>query len=660
MSSEPLAAGGSGESSSSKPSEPPEPLAVSMIGESLQYADGAEAELLALLRTAEDRRVGSDELASAVRDWPTAYHLAPERAVLLAPIAIGPGDRVLDVGAGSGVNTRICADRGAAVTAVEGSAARAELIACRCAGLDAVRVLCGPLEGLADDERGAHDVVLMVGVLEYAGTASGGGAGPAALLDRAVDALAPDGVLVLAIENRLGLKYLLGFPEDHLGLPWAGLEGYRHGEPATWARRELARMLAGAGLSAQKWLFPFPDYKLPTAVLAEEIYERPDSGDMVDQIVGHPTSSEYFRPVLTADDRAAHRAFLAAGLGPEVANSFLVVAGRHPQAVQERVDPETLAWRVAPDRRRRWRQRTIFADSERGLVVQRRLVDEDRSSDFEDWLGQAEVAEEAYVGGQNLEQRLLDCVREGDAGEVAELLGAWRAALAAREAPVAAVAAPHPYLPADAARALPPEWLDAGPDNFTATADGRLEFVDREWRAAGGVDVRLAVVRGLWKTVSAMLSARCHLPWPPTWSNDRLVAHLGELIGEDIDAALMERWRRAESELVRRVYCRPAARLAELHDAGGRSRLDLLGSPLAPYRRLEHLVHRQQELLGQQHEAAASLEAAHTRSSHAEAQLGELRAELAEARARLARLAWRERIHDRAAALIRSFRTRAG
>ena len=624
------------------------------IGDSLPYADGAETELLALFRTVEDRQVGSDELAAEIRDWPTAYHLAPERAVLLNPVIIGPDDRVLDVGAGSGVNTRICADRGAAVTAVEGSAARAELIAHRCAGLEGVDVLCGPLDGLGSDRFGVYDVVLLVGVLEYAGTSHGGRGGPAAFLDQVVDALAPGGVVVLAIENRLGLKYLLGFPEDHLGLPWVGWEGYRDGEPTTWSRRELAQMLADAGLPAQKWLYPFPDYKLPTAVLAEEIYDRADGVDMVDQIVGHPTSTEYARPVLVVDDRAAHRALLTAGLGPDIANSFLVVVGRDSDDVAERVDQQALAWRVAPDRRRRWRQQGVVVDSNQGLTMRRRLVAEDRAGDFEGWLGQVEVAEEAYFSGRNLEQCLLDCARAGDADEIAGLLRVWRAALAAHETPIDTVPAPHPYLPADAARVLPPEWLDAGPDNFVVTADG-LKFVDREWVAAGGVDARLAVVRGLWKAVSAMLSARCHLPWPVTWSNDRLVAHLGGLIGEDIDDELMTQWRKAEEDLIRRIYRQPAMRLAELHDAGSRSRMDLLRSPLAPYRRMEHLVHRQQDLIAEFGQRAGDLEQAQARLARAEAELAQNQSELAMARARLARVAWRERIHNKIGGLVRRF-----
>lgn len=640
----------------------PEPRPVTSIGDSLAYADGAEAELLALLRSAEDRRVGSEELAGAIRDWPTAYHLAPERGVLLAPINISPEDHVLDVGAGSGVNTRICADQGAAVTAVEGSAARAELIAHRCAGLEGVDVLCGPLEGLGADRLGAYDVVLLVGVLEYAGTTHGGSGGPTALLNLVVDALAPEGVVVLAIENRLGLKYLLGFPEDHLGLPWVGWEGYRADEPTTWSRRELSQMLTDAGLTGQKWLYPFPDYKLPTAVLAEEIYGRADGVDMVDQIVGHPTSTEYDRPVLVADDRAAHRALLTAGLGPDIANSFLIVAGRDSDAVVKRVDQRVLAWRVAPDRRRRWGQQAVVVCSDQGLTMRRRLLDEDRADDFEGWLGQVEVAEEAYVSGRNLEQCLLDCARDGDADGIVELLGAWRAALAAHEAPIDSISKPHPYLLADAARVLPPEWLDAGPDNFVVTDDG-LEFVDREWVAAGGVDARLAVVRGLWKAVSAMLSTRCHLPWPVTWSNDRVVAHLGGLIGEEIDDSLMEQWREAEEDLIRRIYRQPAVRLAELHDAGSRSRMDLLSSPLAPYRRLEHLVHRQQDLIAEltaNEQMAGDLEEAQARLAEAETELAQNRSELATARARLARVAWRERIHNKIGKLIRRFGGRKG
>ena len=654
--------------------ESPKPLPITVIGESIPYEDGAEAELLEVLRTAGDRRVGSDELASAVHDWPTAYHLSPERAMLLAPLVIARGDRVLDVGAGSGVNTRICADRGAAVTAVEGSAARAELVAHRCAGLDSVEVLCGSLEGLGEDRRSAYDVALMVGALEYAGTGQGGSGGADVLLSQVADALAPNGILVLAIENRLGLKYLLGYPEDHLGLPWVGWEGYQEGEPTTWSRKELGRMLVDAGLTSQIWLYPFPDYKLPTAVLSERLYSRVDAADLVDQIVGFPIGDAYDRSILVADDRAAHRTMIDAGLGPEVANSFLVVAGRTPGAPAGRVDEQALAWRSAPDRRRRWTQRATVADStasagqwDPGMVIRRCLATDDRDGEFEGWLGQAEVAEDCYHQGRNLEQCLLDGVRAGRMDEVAGYLRDWRAAIAAQEMPMNDVPNPHPYLPVDTVRVLPPDWLDVAPDNFVITADG-LILVDREWMAMGGVDARLAVVRGLWKTVSAMLRSRCHIPVPVTWSNDRLVRHFGGMIGEDIDSELLRRWREAEADLIARVYRQPAARLAELYDAGGRSRMEQLSSPLAPYRRMEQEVQQLRALVAERsdsHEAAALLQEAKSNLARIRAELAQsegenarIQAELAEARARLARVAWRERLHNAAAHVVRRLRKR--
>ncbi len=109
------------------------------------------------------------------------------------------------------------------------------------------------------------------------GAAEGGKHGPESLLAKLRNLIQPDGALLVAIENQVGLKYLLGYREDHVGLPWAGIEDYAEGFGArTWSRRELGRLLASAGFAAQRWFFPFPDYKLPTVILSETAFERAD------------------------------------------------------------------------------------------------------------------------------------------------------------------------------------------------------------------------------------------------------------------------------------------------------------------------------------------------------------------------------------------------
>jgi hypothetical protein len=86
--------------------------------------------------------------------------------------------------------------------------------------------------------------------------------------------------LVVGIENRLGLKYLLGAPDDHLGLPNIGVydaglavrKWQTHSAKAlrvfTYTRVELAEMLAAAGLSDHIFFAALPDYKLPQRILS--------------------------------------------------------------------------------------------------------------------------------------------------------------------------------------------------------------------------------------------------------------------------------------------------------------------------------------------------------------------------------------------------------
>ncbi|SVD03238.1 uncharacterized protein METZ01_LOCUS356092, partial [marine metagenome] len=190
--------------------------------------------------------------------------------------------RVLDVGAGSGVNSRWAAERGATVVAIEGDVLRAEAAALRCTGLD-VEVCHGSASDLDDDD--GFDVVLCIGVLEYAGD------DPDAFLRHLADLLRPGGALVVAIENRFGLAYWLQANEDHLGLPFVGLEGYptvaatdATATVRTFSRAELAGHLTATGLAAQRWYQPYPDYKLPTTVLTDRCFDQPDAVDLVDQL----------------------------------------------------------------------------------------------------------------------------------------------------------------------------------------------------------------------------------------------------------------------------------------------------------------------------------------------------------------------------------------
>jgi len=314
---------------------------VRFLGEPLPYEDGAEDELTRIFRAAADRTTGSAELESHIHDWPSRYHLSGRRANLLRALDVRPGDRVLDVGAGTGLLSRYLVEQGATVVALEGNGARAHAAAARLDGLDRCEVVCGDFYEFADDD--GFDLVTLVGVVEYSGDAFGGAHGPLRLLAKATSLLRPGGSVLVAIENQLGITYVLGGPEDHHGVPSVGIEGYRNPRPIrTWSRSNLSSLLDQAGLTTQDWWYPYPDYKLPTAVLSHEVVARTEPG-VVTRLVGDPTPVQADHVAPSSHPVRSLETFAAAGLGPEVANSFLVLAS--PDAGARRwFAADTVGW----------------------------------------------------------------------------------------------------------------------------------------------------------------------------------------------------------------------------------------------------------------------------------------------------------------------------
>ena len=292
------------------------------------YLDGGEARLAEIFAGAGDLGVASAELRAQIDDWVTEYHLSPYRSTIFDTLGFHSGDaRVLELGSGCGAITRWLGEHCGEVHAIEGDAARARVARLRCRDLDNVEVYVGNYSEL--DEEGGFDLVTLIGVLEYGHQYHPLTSDPrrAAELNLAVArrALGDDGVLVLAIENKLGLKYLGGAREDHSGRPYDSVVGYPGGGPAqTFNARELRALVAGAGFSEHALLLPFPDYKLARTIVNADAV-RP--GDRIHNWVDTPAPDRgAARGALPYNETLATREVCAAGLLPDLSNSFLIVA----------------------------------------------------------------------------------------------------------------------------------------------------------------------------------------------------------------------------------------------------------------------------------------------------------------------------------------------
>ena len=280
------------------------PKIVRVIGDGVPYFDGAEAELLELMKNAEDRSIGSDELAAGIHDWPSMYHLSRARANLLMPFNISENHRVLDVGCGTGALTRQFAEWGSDVTGLEGSFDRS-LVACeRVREFENAEVVNGSLEEYArESHEDEFDVILLCGVLEYSGAIFGGSDGPERMLASVNQMLKSDGILIIAIENQLGMKYLLGYNEDHLGTPWIGLSDYHLVDEGvrTWTRSALQQLLTIGGLPYTKWFGAFPDYKIPTAIISDDLWSHKEGKQLARLFVRNPIQDQSSSPQFVSD-----------------------------------------------------------------------------------------------------------------------------------------------------------------------------------------------------------------------------------------------------------------------------------------------------------------------------------------------------------------------
>ena len=461
---------------------------------SFAYNDGDEHEnwVAAAVRDATDVSTLSKELHSRITDWPSLYHLSDRRANLVRPLLSGITGPVLEVGAGMGAITRALGESGAEVVAVEGSVRRATVCADRVRDLDNVQVVADTIQGFGRPRR--FGTIVMIGVLEYSrrfGFEADGRDPVDVMIEHLVSLLEPNGTLILAIENQLGLKYLAGFPEDHLGRRMIGVEDrYTDDGVVTFGRQELGRRLAAAGLVHHDWYFPFPDYKLPTTVLAEAALDPGNDFDPTPLVVSTAHADAQEPSVTTFEVGQAWAPLIRNGLLPELTNSFLVRAS----AAELTVGPE-LAWYYgASFRRPEFSKSTVFR-------LQDGTVDVERVPSRPDLPHRVDTVtmvleDEHYSLGETVGTELVQLLRtegwtvDGLSAWFGEWLDAFRA-----EAGVDAEAGTDAVVPG--------RLIDALPRNLVRTPEGGHRFIDLEWESTEDLSLGFAVFRALYDTFAS-------------------------------------------------------------------------------------------------------------------------------------------------------------
>ena len=173
-----------------------------------RYSDGdIEEKILEIVRSGRNIEEEKD------RDFALLYHLSPVRENILSWYPFRPEGNCLEIGAGPGAITGVLCRKLRHVTAADLSLRRCRINLERHRDCDNLDIWAGNISDMKFPEK--FDYVVLNGVFEYAGSFTEGPDPYLTFLQTCAGFLKEGGVLLTAIENRIGLKYFSGAPEDH-------------------------------------------------------------------------------------------------------------------------------------------------------------------------------------------------------------------------------------------------------------------------------------------------------------------------------------------------------------------------------------------------------------------------------------------------------------
>jgi len=257
--------------------------------------------------------------------WPVFYHLTPIRKNILNWYPFKENSSVLEIGAGMGAITEVLCEKCTEVVSVELSKNRASSIAVRNEEKENLEIIVGNLNDI-DFKGKKFDYITLIGVFEYAALYTNTDNPYNDFLNNIKKLLKEDGKLLIAIENKFGMKYFAGAPEDHTNIAYDGITGYTsESKVRTFGKQELKEILRKNNFKNTKFYYPLPDYKLPSLMFSDEYLPTEET---IEKYMPY----YYENSQIDFDEIKAYKEVIKNNMFDFFANSFLV------EASQEEID----------------------------------------------------------------------------------------------------------------------------------------------------------------------------------------------------------------------------------------------------------------------------------------------------------------------------------
>lgn len=279
-----------------------------------------------------------------------------------------------------------------------------------------------------------YDVIFQVGVFSVG--ADRAAEAWKARLRQYASLLKEGGCLLLAVPNRLGLKYFAGCQDDGSDLYFAGPQGdVLNTELPVFSKKEYGNMLAEAGFTVEECYFPYPDYRFPNTIYSPGYLPGQDE---LNENIQNFDKDRY----VLFDETKVYNSLLKEGLFEEFSNSFFFVC-RMGTGFEEKKE-KILYSKFSVERDKRFQIRTDIIQTESGERIVRKypMTDEARLHvkrmeenhaklqemaegtciSFCPVVFRDKAAEFPWVKGETLQQRIQGFLEQGNLDAAERLL----------------------------------------------------------------------------------------------------------------------------------------------------------------------------------------------------------------------------------------------
>ena len=197
------------------------------------------------------------------------YYLSDISDNILNWYPFEPTDSILEIGGGLGQLTTLLVKKCKDVVTIEPNIKKAKAIEKRLNNIENLEVIVGTLDKIKLNKKFKY--ISLIGIDSKISELLNSSNHLYDLLKLLQEYLEEDGKILLAVDNKFGIRYFAGEEDSILNTKFASLDGYesKPNEIESFTKRSLEKILQDCGYK-YNFYYPLPDYKIPNVIFSDD------------------------------------------------------------------------------------------------------------------------------------------------------------------------------------------------------------------------------------------------------------------------------------------------------------------------------------------------------------------------------------------------------